>query len=85
VWCGSGAGGTVAGTSAFLKTVHPAVQCYLADCAGSSLFHFVHSGGGSMEALPGSTVMEGIGINRITANFSQAQVRAVRGLSSAYR
>lgn len=78
-WDGWWSGGTLAGASAFLKQVHPSVQCFLADCAGSSLFEFVRSDGQSLEPLPGSTVMEGIGINRITANFKQAKVIIVYG------
>jgi cysteine synthase A len=67
-------GGTLAGVSAFLKAVHPSVKCILADPHASSLFRFVKSGGKSSEASEGATMMEGIGINRITANFSEAQV-----------
>lgn len=64
----------MAGVSAYLKEVQPDIVCMLADPHSSSLFSFVKSGGRSCEASEGSTVMEGIGINRITSNFSEAKV-----------
>jgi cysteine synthase A len=64
----------VAGISSYLKQVNPLIKCYVADPHGSSLFHFVLSRGTSMRTVGNNTVMEGIGINRITNNFKQAQV-----------
>lgn len=71
----AGTGGTIAGTSAFLKQRNPKIQCYLADPAGSSLFQYVQTG--VLTPYPGSTVAEGIGIGRITANFKNAKVRVI--------
>jgi cysteine synthase len=70
----AGTGGTLAGVSSYLKQVNPQVQCYLADPHGSSLFHYVLSNGQSLETVGKGSVMEGIGINRITENFKQAKV-----------
>jgi cysteine synthase len=70
----AGTGGTLAGISTYLKQVNPKVKAYLADPHGSSLFHYVSSQGQSLETVGNGTIMEGIGINRITENFKQAQV-----------
>jgi cysteine synthase A len=67
-------GGTIAGVSSFLKRVEPRVQCFLADPVGSSLLSFVESKGQILSPTPGSTLIEGIGINRITANFKNAEL-----------
>ena len=75
MWCGVGTGGTIAGTSSFLKKVCPTAQCYLADCNGSMLHGYVTSCQQDMvenvDRLTGKTgtFVEGIGIKRITANF----------------
>lgn len=70
----AGTGGTLAGISSYLQVVQPGVKCLLADPHSSSLFDFVKSGGVSLEASAGSTVAEGIGIGRITANFGAAKL-----------
>ncbi|MBK9034144.1 MAG: cysteine synthase A [Myxococcales bacterium] len=65
----AGTGGTIAGVSRYLKEARPRVQCWLIDCEGSSLYnHVIH---GTLDAA-GSSVLEGIGIRRITANFAGA-------------
>jgi cysteine synthase A len=69
--CSSGTGGTIGGTSAFLKEKRSDIATYVIDCEGSSLFNYVTSG--SLEAS-GSSVLEGIGIRRITANFARARL-----------
>ncbi len=69
--CASGTGGTIGGISHFLKAQSAATQCYLVDCEGSSLYnHVTH---GTLDAT-GSSVLEGIGIRRITKNFAMAQL-----------
>ena len=69
----SGTGGTLAGLSLFLKSRNPKLQAYLVDPQGSSLRSYVQQG--TMDVLcPGKTIAEGIGINRITANFAAATV-----------
>jgi len=60
-----------------------ALQVMLIDPPGSSLFNKVkrgvlytrHEAEGKRLRNPCDTITEGIGINRITANFSKAQVR----------
>ena len=69
----------MAGISAFLKAVSPGVQCLLADPHSSRGFAFVKSGGSSSEASEGSSIMEGIGMSRITDNFSVAEVSSLYG------
>jgi cysteine synthase A len=66
-----GTGGTLAGISAALKERSPDIRVVLADPMGSSLFsHLKH---GSLD-VEGESLIEGIGIKRITANFRQAEI-----------
>jgi cysteine synthase A len=69
--CSSGTGGTIGGISAYLKSVSPATQCYLVDCEGSSLYNHVNHG--TLDAT-GSSILEGIGIRRITRNFATGKL-----------
>src|ERR1700729_1432621 len=66
----SGTGGTLAGTSEYLKTRNRAVRCVLADPPGSSLYEFVRNG--ALKATGSGSITEGIGIARITVNFKDA-------------
>ena len=66
----SGTGGTLAGTSDYLKSRNRAVRCVLADPPGSSLYEFVRHG--ALKATGSGSITEGIGIARITANFKDA-------------
>ena len=68
----SGTGGTLAGTSEFLKSQRAGIRTVLADPPGSSLFEFVRNG--ELKATGKSSVTEGIGIARVTANFRDAPV-----------
>jgi len=70
----SGTGGTLAGTAEYLKSRSAAVRTVLADPPGSSLFEWVRHG--ELKATGKSSVTEGIGIARVTANFKDAQVDA---------
>jgi cysteine synthase A len=71
-----GSGGTISGTSRFLKSRLPGVKVVLADPPGSGLHAWLREG--KLEAT-GSSITEGIGIMRITENFRQARVdEAVR-------
>ncbi len=65
----AGTGGTIAGVSRYLAEAAPAAQAWLIDCEGSSLYSHVTRG--TLDAS-GSSVLEGIGIRRITANFAGA-------------
>ncbi len=67
----SGTGGTIGGTSRFLKEKDAQVRVVLADPGGSGLFAYVKHGELKSQ---GSSITEGIGIMRITANFGQAQI-----------
>ena len=74
--CAVGSGGTISGTSRFLKSRLPDVRVVLADPPGSGLYAWQREG--KLEAT-GSSITEGIGIMRITENFRQARVdEAVR-------
>lgn len=68
----SGTGGTIGGVSSFLKKMNPRIECFIADPQGSSLYNYVT--GGELTPSAGSTVSEGIGSGRITANFKEAEV-----------
>lgn len=69
--CAVGTGGTLAGTGMFLKSRKPGTVVGLADPMGASLYHwYVH---GELRA-EGSSITEGIGQSRITANLEGAQV-----------
>ena len=68
--CAAGTGGTLAGVGAFLRSVSPAVRLYLIDPPSSSLLAWVNTG--TLAASPGTTITEGIGIGRLTANFLSA-------------
>jgi cysteine synthase len=66
-----GTGGTLAGTSAFLKEKLPNVRIVLCDPLGSALYSFVKRG---VLEPNGDSNAEGIGIKRITENFKDALV-----------
>lgn len=67
----TGTGGTLAGVSRFLKEKSPTTTITLVDPMGSGLFHWFKNGQIKSE---GSSVTEGIGIMRLTANFKEAQI-----------
>ena len=66
-----GTGGTLAGTARFLKEKKPGVRIVLADPQGSALYSWVKTGELKAE---GSSIAEGIGTTRITANFEGTPV-----------
>lgn len=67
----AGTGGTIAGTSTYLKSRLPNLRVVLADPPGSGLAHFFKHGEFRAE---GSSLTEGIGIMRLVSNFAQAKV-----------
>jgi cysteine synthase A len=67
----AGTGGTIAGVGRALKAYDPAIRVVLADPYGSSLFSYVKTG---ELATEGDSIVEGIGIKRIVANFAGAPV-----------
>ena len=70
--CAVGTGGTLAGVSAALKERNPGVAIGLADPSGASLSEYFNSG--ELQPSPGSSIVEGVGINHVTANVAQARV-----------
>lgn len=68
----SGTGGTLAGTSIFLKSKKPKVLTVLADPTGTATWHYVKHG--EVKIVGGGSISEGIGSTRITANFDGAPI-----------
>jgi len=66
-----GSGGTLAGIGIALKERNPSVQIALADPLGASLFSYYTTG---VLKAEGSSITEGIGQGRITANLEGAPV-----------
>jgi cysteine synthase A len=64
--CATGTGGTLAGVARYLKQEKPGVRIVLADPSGSALYSWVKTG--ELKAS-GSSITEGIGTTRITANL----------------
>jgi cysteine synthase A len=69
--CAVGSGGTLAGVGQALKERNPNVKIGLADPRGAALFSFYTTGVLKSE---GSSITEGIGQGRITANLEGAPV-----------
>ncbi|GAA6042319.1 hypothetical protein JCM8097_003842 [Rhodosporidiobolus ruineniae] len=78
---GAGTGGTIAGCGKVLKqNTGGACEIVLADPQGSGLYHKIHDGvmyasteaEGKRRRYQVDTIVEGIGLNRITRNLSQA-------------
>jgi cysteine synthase A len=67
-----GTGGTLAGTSEYLKSRNPRIRTVLADPPGSSLYEYVLHG--EVKATGKGSITEGIGIGRVTDNFRNAPV-----------
>lgn len=80
--CSSGTGGTISGVSVFMKSRNPNFKTILADPEGSSLFSFVRSGvlytsqntEFKQKKTPDYTVIEGVGVNRLTKNFLRGNI-----------
>ncbi len=69
--CACGTGGTLAGVALALKANNPQVRIVLADPEGSGLYGWVKSNDLSMQ---GSSITEGIGNSRVTANLDGAPI-----------
>jgi cysteine synthase A len=69
--CAVGSGGTMSGVSRFLKSQDSSIRVTLADPFGSGLYTYFKTG---QLASTGTSVTEGIGIMRLTANFLEAQI-----------
>jgi cysteine synthase A len=69
--CAIGTGGTLAGVAMYLKERNPAVRIVAADPMGAALYNFYKHGELKAE---GSSITEGIGQGRITANLEGAPI-----------
>ena len=69
--CACGTGGTLAGVAMGLKERNPNVRIVLADCEGSGLYGWVKNNDLS---ISGSSITEGIGNSRVTANMDGAPI-----------
>ena len=69
--CAVGTGGTLGGVARSLKARNPDVKIGLADPEGSGLHNFFAEG---EVRIVGSSITEGIGNSRITANFADTPV-----------
>ncbi len=69
--CAVGSGGTLAGVGMFLKERSPDVRIVCADPMGAALYNFYKHGELKAE---GSSITEGIGQGRVTANLEGAPV-----------
>ncbi len=67
----TGTGGTIAGVSKYLKEKNPTCHVRLVDPEGSGMYQYIQSG---QIKSNGSSITEGIGIMRITANFKEAKI-----------
>jgi cysteine synthase len=67
----TGTGGTYAGAALFFKDQNPKIRCVVADPMGSGLYSYAKTGEISIE---GSSITEGIGNSRITANMEGAPI-----------
>lgn len=74
---GAGTGGTISGVARYLKAKVPDVKIVLADPQGSGLFNRIRFGvmfdvrekEGTRRRSQVDSIVEGIGMNRVTANF----------------
>ncbi len=69
--CAIGTGGTLAGTGMALKALKPSVKIGCADPMGAAMFSWFTSGELKMA---GSSISEGIGQGRVTANIKDAPI-----------
>ncbi|WP_250122262.1 cysteine synthase A [Chroococcidiopsis sp. CCMEE 29] len=67
----TGTGGTLAGVAMYLKEKNPAIKTVLADPMGSGLYSYIKTGEITTE---GSSITEGIGNSRVTANLEGAPI-----------
>ena len=69
--CAVGSGGSLAGIALYLREQNPAITIGLADPPGAALYHYYAHGELKAE---GSSITEGIGQGRITANLEGLKV-----------
>jgi cysteine synthase A len=78
--CATGTGGTLAGVARYLKEQNPGVRVVLADPMGSALYSYVKTGQLKAE---GSSITEGIGSSRVTANLEGTPIDDAMQISDA--
>src|SRR5271169_4808358 len=77
----TGTGGTLAGVARYLKLQSAAVRIVLVDPPGSALYHYVKDG--ELRSDGGSSITEGIGTGRVTANLAGAPIDDAVRISDA--
>lgn len=70
--CAIGTGGTLAGTSAFLREKNPNIVIGCADPRGAAMYHLFKDG--EAKASEGSSITEGIGLGRVTPIVENIEV-----------
>jgi cysteine synthase A len=68
----TGTGGTLAGVASYLKAKSGAIRIVLLDPPGSSLYHYIKDG--ELKSDGGTSITEGIGTGRVTANLAGAPI-----------
>jgi cysteine synthase A len=68
----TGTGGTLSGVARFLKSRNGGVRIVLLDPPGSALYHYIKDG--ELKSDGGSSITEGIGTGRVTANLAGAPI-----------
>ncbi len=69
--CAIGTGGTIAGTSEFLKSKNKDIRTAVADPMGSAMYEYFKNGALKSD---GNSITEGIGQGRITGNIDGAMI-----------
>ena len=77
----TGTGGTLAGVAAYLKSQAPAVRIVLVDPPGSALYHWFKDG--VLKSDGGTSITEGIGTGRVTANLEGTRLDDAVRISDA--
>jgi len=77
----TGTGGTLAGVARYLKQQSAAIRIVLVDPPGSALYHYVKDG--ELRTDGGSSITEGIGTGRVTANLAGAPIDDAVRISDA--
>ena len=70
--CSIGTGGTIAGTSTFLRERKPDIVIGVADPRGAAMYHLFKDG--EAKATEGSSITEGIGLGRVTRIIEDIKV-----------
>jgi cysteine synthase A len=70
--CSVGTGGTLAGTSSFLKSKNKGIVVACADPPGFAMYELFKNG--AAKSTPGDSITEGIGLGRVTPVIKEARV-----------